>query len=168
MINDFPAANIYFGKNKLRFRNRCVFKRILQYFIFVTTKIGLELYDPLNVTDKTITATIPSETHTQVLKEMKILAKIGKACLHSCQVFRSSLYYLWWLTLMQEKFGSLTFLQTSLNSSLSLIGPLRSPGLPQKSLLLLILWDTLDPPPRPPGTLRAYPLSPLRPCRPTK
>ena len=84
MINDFPAANIYFGKNKLRFRNRCVFKRILQYFIFVTTKIGLELYDPLNVTDKTITATIPSETHTQVLKEMKILAKIGIARLLSC------------------------------------------------------------------------------------
>ena len=25
MINDFPAANIYFGKSKLRFWNRCVF-----------------------------------------------------------------------------------------------------------------------------------------------
>ena len=61
-----------------------VFKRILQYFIFVTTKIGLEVYDPLNFTHKTITATIPSETHTQVLKEMKILAKIGIACLLSC------------------------------------------------------------------------------------
>ena len=80
----FQQQIFILGKQAALLKQIDVFKRILQYFIFVTTKIGLELYDPLNVTDKTITATIPAETHTQVLKEMKILAKIGKACLHSC------------------------------------------------------------------------------------
>ena len=75
---------LFWEKQATFLKQMCFFKRILQYFIFVTTKIGLELYDPLNVTDKTITATIPSETHTQVLKEMKIFAKIGIACLLSC------------------------------------------------------------------------------------
>ena len=39
------------------------------YFILVTAETGLELYDPLNVTDKTITAKIPSRTHTRVMRE---------------------------------------------------------------------------------------------------
>ena len=81
MIMTFQQQIFILGKQAALLKQIDVFKRTLQYFIFVTTKIGLELYDPLNVTDKTITATIPSETHTQVLKEMKILAKIEIACL---------------------------------------------------------------------------------------
>ena len=46
-----------------------IFAKTRGYFILVTAETGLELYDPLNVTDKTITAKIPSRTHTRVMRE---------------------------------------------------------------------------------------------------
>ena len=70
MMDSFPAANIYLGKTSGRFSVEEIFlPKTRRYFIRVTAETGPELYDPLNVTDKTITAKIPSGTHTRVMKE---------------------------------------------------------------------------------------------------
>ena len=53
------------------FSNGNIFgQKTRRYFILVANKTGLELYDPVNVTDKTITAKISSRTHTRVMKEL--------------------------------------------------------------------------------------------------
>ena len=66
MMDSFPAANIYLGKTSGRFSVEEIFlPKTRRYFIRVTAETGPELYDPLNVTDKTITAKIPSRTHTR-------------------------------------------------------------------------------------------------------
>ena len=66
MMDSFPAANIYLGKTSGSFSKRKYFcQKTRRYFILVTAETGPELYDPLNVTDKTITAKIPSRTHTR-------------------------------------------------------------------------------------------------------
>ena len=58
-IASHPVANIYLGKTSGSFSiGKYLCKKAKRYFILVTSETGLELYDPLNVTDKTITAKI--------------------------------------------------------------------------------------------------------------
>ena len=71
MMDSFPPSQwqIFIWESQLF--NREIFgQKTRRYFILVTAETGFELYDPLNVTDKTITAEIPFRTHTRVMREL--------------------------------------------------------------------------------------------------